>query len=161
MSQQKQRGGIKNEKEKNKSNRKCLELLREYSSPPNLWLVYERVGMYQKYLETGEIPELLERNTISNNAELFLRYGDGFLLDSTLESWLFGVIYCSTGKLPRFRNFRVKIRLETAEEVTCKSCPDFSDCCGFMECRSMDAKELAKRKEIALYGKKSLSNANQ
>lgn len=128
-----------------------------YSSSPNTWFAYERIGMYKMYLESGEIPNLRLSNKATINtkrAEIFLRYGNGFIMEDSLGDWISSAIYENTGKMPRYRNFKVKLTLEEVEEVTCMNCPCFNGYCGSIECRSINPEELDERKDIASYGKK-------
>ena len=124
-----------------------------YWSSSNESLAYERVALYNLYVETGEVPVLpiLVYENSQSTIDKVIRVGAGFIVES-LDKRILSKIHEKTKVNPNYRNFRVKLVLEEVEEVSCSKCPlMYRGCSGGCESKNLD--ELKKRRELTALGK--------
>ena len=130
-----------------------LRIPRGYSSSSNKTLAYERIALYNLYIETGKAPvfPILNYENSQPTIDRVVRVGDGFVVES-LDRHILQLIEKITGTHPNHRNFRIKLVLEEVEETSCSTCPFFRRGCSG-GCESMDLDEFTKRRELVEAGK--------
>lgn len=146
--------------------RRLIELWKMYIyTPGGYWTssnktwAYERIGYLTRYLETGEVPNLpgvrLEEDP-PGVIDTIIRVGAGFIVDRIEDRILDEIYKVCKGPL-NYKNFHVRLVLEKAEEVTCKTCPNLSDICGYhYGCESKRMEELHVRKALADVGRHTI-----
>lgn len=107
-----------------------LRIPRGYSSSSNETLAYERIALYNSYIETGRSPgfPILNNENSQFTIDKVVRVGNGFIVES-LDKHILRLLEEITGTHPNYRNFRIKLVLEEAGEVTCSTCPFFRRGC--------------------------------
>ncbi len=130
-----------------------LRIPRGYSSSSNETLAYERIALYNSYIETGRSPgfPILNNENSQSIIDKVIRVGNGFIVES-LDKHILQLVEEITGTHPNYRNFHIKLVLEEAGEVTCSTCTFFGRGCSG-GCESMNLDEFKKRRELAEKGK--------
>lgn len=142
--------------------KKLIELWKQYIYiPSGYWtssnetLAYERIGLYDRYLQTGEIPDLPDVKLDKDPPgviDTVVRVGEGFIVDR-IGDRILNEIYKACGPT-NFRNFHIRLVVEKVEEVTCKRCPELRNIClGNYGCNSKRPDELAERRALVEVGK--------
>ena len=123
------------------------DMPRGYWGSSNETFAYERIGMYDTYLKTGQIPDFL---TVNN--QKIIRIGNGFIVDGIEKD-----VLCHLSKIYgdiNHRNFQFTLTIEEITEVSCGECLYFCKMCGKnYYCKSKNLDELKKRKELTEIGK--------
>jgi hypothetical protein len=131
-----------------------LSIKRGYWGSPNKSIAYEQIGLLKRYLKAGEIVGMKRQRIKTDSDELdkVISIGEGFIAEGNVEGWVMGELWNAFGN-PNHKNFKINLKIEGMEEVSCRDCPYLNSYCGSnYGCRSKNLDELAERRKIIKEG---------
>ena len=128
--------------------KKYMGIKSGYWGSSNKSIAYEQIGLLRRYIKTGDVKGIGAFPGDKNNDTFddVIAVGNGFIAKGGIEGWIMDRLWDLSGR-PHFKKFRIRLKLEVVEEVSCENCPYLNDYCGSnYGCQSKDVVELAKRR---------------
>ena len=134
--------------------KKYMGIKSGYWGSSNKSIAYEQIGLLKRYLKSGEIVGMKRQRMKTDSGELdkVISIGEGFIAEGNVEGWVMGELWNAFGN-PNHKNFKINLKIEGMEEVSCRDCPYLNSYCGSnYGCRSKNLDELAERRKIIKEG---------
>lgn len=128
-----------------------------YSENSNELLAQYQIYKLKECIKNGNIDWLKEKHSKKNINEFngVIAVGNGFISKGDIEDWILNILYKNFGN-PHYGKFKISLKIENIEKISCKNCPYIGNNCGIVLCNSENGEELAKIKKLTEGAKKNL-----
>ena len=108
-------------------------------------IALEQISLLKRYLDTGDsegIGKYVSRGDPYTFDEV-ISIGRGFIVGRKLNDWVMENVESVCRNTYYYKKFRIRLKLESVEEISCKDCPYVGKYC--VGCESINQDELNER----------------